>query len=57
VLLEESLDIFGEGGVVVDFIVRGLAVVSGVDGVDGTLEGARDCTGSIMSVGITRHYS
>jgi hypothetical protein len=57
VLLEESLYVFGEGGVVVDFIVRGFAVVSRVDGVYRTLEGACDCTGSIMSVRITKQYS
>jgi hypothetical protein len=49
VLLEESLYIFGERGVVVDFIVRRFAVISRIDGVYGTLEDARKCTGNTMS--------
>lgn len=37
---KKVLDIFGEGRVVVGFVVRGRAVVAQVDGVDGPAEGA-----------------
>ena len=47
VLLEEGFYVFGEGGVVVDLIVGGFAVVSRVDGVYGTLEDA--CEGAGIS--------
>jgi hypothetical protein len=40
VLLEECFDIFGNGGVVVDFVVGRVTVVAGVDVVDRTAEGA-----------------
>jgi len=52
VLLEKGFYVFCEGGVVVDLIVGGFAVVSRVDGVYGTLEDACECTRDIMSVPI-----
>ena len=43
VLLEEGFCVFCEGGVVVDLIVGGFAMISRVDGVYGTLEDACEC--------------
>lgn len=45
-LFQKGFDVLGERSVVVDIVVGGIAVVSGVDGVDGSFEDACDCTGS-----------
>jgi hypothetical protein len=42
VFLEECEDIIGEGGVIVRLVLGGIAVVSEVEGIDGTREGARE---------------
>jgi hypothetical protein len=44
VLLEEGFDIVGDGSIVVDFVVRGVAVVPRVNGVDWAIESACECT-------------
>jgi len=44
VLLEESFDVVGKGGVGVDFVVWGVAVVACVDGVDWAGEGTGEGT-------------
>jgi hypothetical protein len=44
VLLQEGFDIVGDGSIVVDFVVRGVAVVSRVNGVDWAVEGTCECT-------------
>jgi hypothetical protein len=48
VLREEGFDVFGEGRVVVRLVVRRVAVVARVDGVDGAAEEARK--GTLRSV-------
>lgn len=45
-LFEEGFDVLGKRGVVVDIVVGGVAVVSRVDGVDGSFEDACNCAGS-----------
>ena len=37
-VLEEELEIFGKGGVSVGGVVRGVAVVAGVEGVDWSIQ-------------------
>lgn len=38
VLLQKGFNVVGEGGVVVDFVVRGVAMVARVDSIYGTVE-------------------
>lgn len=42
--MQEGFNVFGQSNVVVDFIVRGLAVVARVNRVDGALERASEDT-------------
>lgn len=50
VFLEECEDIVGEDSVVVRLVLGGIAVVSEVEGVDGTREGARKGAEGCVSV-------
>jgi hypothetical protein len=56
-LLKKGFYVFSECSVVVSFIMRRFAVVSCVDGVYGTLEDARKCTGSAVSVKFQPRFS
>lgn len=38
VMLEEQLEVFGESSVIMDGVVRGVAVVPCIDGIDGPLQ-------------------
>jgi hypothetical protein len=53
VFLEEGLDVFGEGEVVVRLIVRGVAVVARVDCVDRAGEVAGEDAGAVREEGAT----